>query len=51
MDPWKMQKLYRFAIIMTVAAIISDIITKDYIWLCFQLGVLYLLLSGPIIRF
>ncbi|MBA1337213.1 MAG: hypothetical protein HPY66_0372 [Firmicutes bacterium] len=45
MGPWKMQKLYGFAIIMTLAAIISGIITKDYIWLCFQLGVLYLQLS------
>lgn len=51
MDPWKLVKLYKYAIFMTTVTAVADIVMKDIVGLCIQLGVLFLLLNGPIIRF
>lgn len=50
MDPWKFTKMYKYAIFVTMVIVIIDIIMKDMVGLCIQLGVLFLLLSGPIIK-
>jgi hypothetical protein len=50
-NPWRMYKLYKLAIIITLVGVVSAIVTKDIVSLFLDLGVLCLLLNGPIIRF
>jgi hypothetical protein len=50
-NPWRMQKVYKLAIIITLGGVVNSIITRDIVSLFLGLGVLCLLLNGPIIRF
>lgn len=51
MNPWKMQKVYKAAILLALAGVVNALIAKDIISLFMGLGALCLLLNGPIIRF
>ena len=51
MNPWRMYKLYKLAIIITLVGVVTAIVTKDIVSLFLDLGVLCLLLNGPVIRF
>ena len=49
MDPWKILRLIRFFIIMILCFAVSDIVTKSYVSLTWDLVILSLLLN-PITR-
>ena len=51
MNPWKMHKVYKFAILISLGGVVNALITRDIVSLFIGLGVLCLLLNGPIIRF
>jgi hypothetical protein len=46
-----MYKVYKIAIIITLVGTVNAIIARDIVSLFMDLGVLCLLLNGPIIRF
>jgi hypothetical protein len=46
-----MQKVYKLAIIISLVGVVNAIITRDIVSLFMGLGVLCLLLNGPIIKF
>ncbi len=50
-NPWKMQKVYKVAILIALGGVVNALITKDIVSLFMGLGALCLLLNGPIIRF
>ncbi len=51
MNPWRMYKVYKMAIIITLVGVVNAIITRDTVSLFLGVGALCLLLNGPIIRF
>lgn len=51
MNPWKMYKVYKMAIVISLVGVVNAIIARDIVSLFLGLGVLCLLLNGPIIRF
>ncbi len=51
MNPWKMYKVYKMAIVISLVGVVNAIIARDIVSLFLSLGVLCLLLNGPIIRF
>jgi len=50
-NPWKMYKVYKMAIVISLVGVVNAIIARDIVSLFLGLGVLCLLLNGPIIRF
>jgi hypothetical protein len=50
-NPWKMYKVYKMAIVISLVGVVNAIIARDIVSLFLSLGVLCLLLNGPIIRF
>jgi hypothetical protein len=50
-NPWRMYKVYKMAIIITLVGVVNAIITRDTVSLFLGMGALCLLLNGPIIRF
>ncbi len=51
MNPWKMYKVYKMAIVISLVGVVNAIIARDIVSLFLGLGVICLLLNGPIIRF
>jgi len=51
LNPWRMHKIYKMAIIISLVGVVNAIIARDIVSLFMGLGVLCLLLNGPIIRF
>ncbi len=51
MNPWKMYKVYKMAIVISLVGVVNAIIARDIVSLFLGLGVMCLLLNGPIIRF
>jgi hypothetical protein len=50
-NPWKMYKVYKMAIVISLVGVVNAIIARDIVSLFLGLGVMCLLLNGPIIRF
>jgi hypothetical protein len=50
-NPWKMQKVYKVAILISLGGVVNALIAKDIVSMFMGMGALCLLLNGPIIRF